>query len=157
MCLSRTRGDQPLDTMGHSGATKHDRMCSVEHDASPGEKRRGTMVYMLTTPTCTSSIAQLRVRVCGVGSRRERVRAAPGLIVRLVTSCPCSEALLDNEDGILLSHSIRVHMRLVMSQKSAEVFIDEWKDVAFLDIGSVQIECWLQEVFVTSACSIISM
>ena len=115
------------------------------------------MVYMLTTPTCTSSIAQLRVRVCGVGSRRERVRAAPGLIVRLVTSCPCSEALLDNEDGILLSHSIRVHMRLVMSQKSAEVFIDEWKDVAFLDIGSVQIECWLQEVFVTSACIIISM
>ena len=75
MCLSRTRGDQPLDTMGHSGARKHDRMCSVEHDASPGEKRRGTMVYMLTTPTCTSSIAQLRVRVCGVGSRRERVRA----------------------------------------------------------------------------------
>ena len=80
MCLSRTRGDQPLDTMGHSGARKHDRMCSVEHDASPGEKRRGTMVYMLTTPTCTSSIAQLRVRVCGVGSRRERVRAAPGLV-----------------------------------------------------------------------------
>ena len=78
MCLSRTRGDQPLDTMGHSGARKHDRMCSVEHDASPGEKRRGTMVYMLTTPTCTSSIAQLRVRVCGVGSRRERVRVAPG-------------------------------------------------------------------------------
>ena len=74
VCLSRTRGDQPLDTMGHSGARKHDRMCSVEHDASPGEKRRGTMVYMLTTPTCTSSIAQLRVRVCGVGSRRERVR-----------------------------------------------------------------------------------
>ena len=111
--------------MGHSGARKHDRMCSVEHDASPGEKRRGTMVYMLTTPTCTSSIAQLRVRVCGVGSRRERVRAAPGLIVRLVTSCPCSEALLDNEDGILLSHSIRVHMRHVMSQKSAEVSVDE--------------------------------
>ena len=103
-----------------------------------------------------STVAELFGR-CGVGSRRERVRAAPGLIVRLVTSCPCSEALLDNEDGILLSHSIRVHMRLVMSQKSAEVFIDEWKDVAFLDIGSVQIECWLQEVFVTSACSIIAM
>ena len=80
MCLSRTRGDQPLDTMGHSGARKHDRMCSVEHDASPGEKRRGTMVYMLTTPTCTSSIAQLRVRVCGVGSRRERVRVRIALL-----------------------------------------------------------------------------
>ena len=105
------------------------------------------MVYMLTTPTCTSSIAQLRVRaVVWCRQQKERVRAAPGRIVRLATSCPCSEALLDNEDGILLSHSIRVHMRLVMSQKSAEVFIDEWKDVAFLDIGSVQIECWLQEV-----------
>ena len=23
--------------MGHSGASKHDRMCFVEHDASPGE------------------------------------------------------------------------------------------------------------------------
>ena len=89
--------------------------------------------------------------------QKERVRAAPGRIVRLVTSCPCSEALLDNEDGILLSHSIRVHMRLVMSQKSAEVFVDELKVVAFLNIGSVQIECWLQEVFVTSACSIIAM
>ena len=80
MCVSRTRGDQPLDTMGHSGATKHDRMCSVEHVASPGEKRRGTMVYMLTTPTYTSSIAQLRVRVCGVGSGRERVGLGLGLL-----------------------------------------------------------------------------
>ena len=59
--------------MGHPGARRHDRMCFVEHDASPGEKRRGTMVYMLTTPTCTSSIAQLRVRVCGVGSRRKEL------------------------------------------------------------------------------------
>ena len=44
-----------------------------------------------------------------------------------------------------------------MSQKSAEVFVDELKVVTFLDIGSVQIECWLQEVFVTSACNIIAM
>ena len=81
LCFSWTRGGHPLDTMGHSGARKHDRMCSVEHDASPGEKRRGTMVYMLTTPTYTSSNAQLRFRVCGVGSRREirvRVRIRSG-------------------------------------------------------------------------------
>ena len=48
-------------------------------------------------------------------------------------------------------------MRLVLSQKSAEVFVDELKVVAFLDIGSVQIECRLQEVFVTSACSFVAM
>ena len=52
VCLSRTRGDQPLDTMGHSGARKHDRMCSVEHDASPGERREGA-------PWCTCSLPRL--------------------------------------------------------------------------------------------------
>ena len=83
MCVSAGLGGQPLDTMGHPGAREHDRMCFVEHDASPGEKRRGTMVYMLTTPTCTSSIAQLRVRVCGVGSRRERVRVRVRVKVRV--------------------------------------------------------------------------
>ena len=63
-------------------------MCFVEHDASPGEKRRGTMVYMLTTPTYTSSIAQLRFRVCGVGSRRERVRVRVRVRIALL-HCIC--------------------------------------------------------------------
>jgi hypothetical protein len=35
--------------------------------------------------------------------------------------------------------------------------VDELRFVAFLDIGTVQIERWLQEVFVTSACSVVAM
>ena len=40
--LGWARGSESLDTMGHPGAREHDRMCFVGHDASPGEKRRGT-------------------------------------------------------------------------------------------------------------------
>ena len=73
VCVSRTRGSEPLDPMGHSRTTEYEE-CSLS-DMMPlqeREKRRGTMGY--TTPPHIIPIAQLRLRVRGVGSRRVRVR-----------------------------------------------------------------------------------
>ena len=56
------------------------------------------------------------------------------------TNCPSIDF------RIQVSHGIRVHSRLVSSQKSAEVSVDELKLVPFLHIGSVQVECGFEEV-----------
>ena len=63
MCVSRTRGDQPLDTMGHSGATKHTTECSLSNTMPLQKRKEGA-------PWCTCSLPQLTP----VRSTRVRVR-----------------------------------------------------------------------------------
>ena len=82
--------------MGHPGTREHDRMCFVGHDASPGEKRSGTMMYILTTTTYIIPIAQLRFRVCGVGSSRGR-----GLLKDKSRERGLGLLLRENEGGLL--------------------------------------------------------
>ena len=61
------------------------------------------MVYMLTAPTCTSSIAQLRVRVCGVGSRRERVGVR--VRVRVRSGVTQQQHLIPPQDDSTTTHT----------------------------------------------------
>ena len=79
-----------------------------------------------------------------------RSRASP-IASELATTLPIHHLRISS------SYSIRVHFRLVVSQKSAEVSIDELKFIALFHISSVQVQCRLKEVFGPSAGDIVPM
>ena len=56
-----------------------------------------------------------------------------------------------------MSYSIRIQLRFIVSQEFAEVFVDELRFVAFVHVGSVQIQCWFQEVVESSTGCVVSV
>ena len=54
-------------------------------------------------------------------------------------------------------YSIRIQLRIIVPQECAEVFVDELRFVAFVHVGSVQIQCWFQEVVESSTGCVISV